>query len=419
MHRLASLDRLFAGIAMAVAAALPVHAAPSHAPANAVSFWNDQLLEAIRVTNLSPPAATRQMALLNVAMFDAVNATTGLHYRPYGYDGPAVSAHGAAGANPALADAAADAAGQTVMAALHPARVSGDTGGIGQKIAHDLLAARADDGANLRLPAYLGRDAPGSWRPTPPGMEPGVLPHWPGVAPWVLNSLLPFRPPGPPARDSAAWRDDWQITATFGSAGSKARNADQTEAALFWADGDGTAGPPGHWISIGRDAARARGLDLLQTTRLLALLSLVEADAALVGWDSKYHYAAWRPVTAIRANDNPLWTPLLKTPAFPEYVSGHSIFSAAAAEMLCLFFNSDTMAFSVVSDAKELPGAVRQFRSFSEAATEAGMSRIWAGLHFPFSDRDGQIAGREVADVMFAQALLPVGQAPHAAACQR
>lgn len=231
--------------------------------------------------------------------------------------------------------------------------------------------------------------------------------------------MLPFRPPGPPALDSAAWHDNKQTTATLGSAGSKARNADQTEAALFWADGDGTAGPPGHWISIGLDAARARGLDLLETTRLLALLSLAEADAAIVGWDSKYHYTAWRPLTAIRATGSPLWTPLLKTPAFPEYVSGHSIFSAAAAEVLCLFFHSDTMAFSVVSDAKELPGAVRQFRSFSDAATEAGMSRIWAGLHFPFSDRDGQTAGRAIADTVFAQALLPVGQAPQKATCNR
>jgi len=389
--------------------ALPAAMAAPDAP-DPIAGWNTQLLAAIRAANIPPPAAARELALLNVAMFEAVNATSGQPYTSYR------TTSVAPGLDPGTA---ANAAGRTILNALHPGKPTIEHSGLGRRIALDLLANRQDDGAALSLPPYRGQDAKSKWQPTPPGLDAGVLPQWPAVAPWVLAGLLPYRPPGPPPPDSVAWRESAQITESLGSADSKQRTADQTEAALFWADGDGTAGPPGHWISIAIDVAAAHKLDLLSRSRLLALISLAEADAATVAWDAKYHYAFWRPVTALRAERNRMWTPLLKNPAFPEYVSGHSVFSAAGAEVLCLFFGTDKIAFSVTSDARELPGAVHQYQSLSEAVTEAGASRIWGGLHFPFSDRDGQTAGRAVADTIFARALLPVGRPPQPTTCDR
>lgn len=392
-------------LAFATPAALAAPAAP-----DPVAHWNTQLLAAVRAANLAPPAVSRELAILNVAMFEAVNAATGLQYTPYRATALAP------GADPR---AVADAAGRTVLNALHPGKPMIEPSGLGRRIALDLLAERQDDGAALVVPPYLGGDAPNKWRPTPPATAPGVLSQWPGVAPWVITALLPYHPPGPPAPGSVAWLESLQTTESLGSADSKQRTADQTEAALFWADGDGTAGPPGHWISIAVEVARANNLDLLASSRLLALISMAEADAAIVAWDAKYHYALWRPVTAIHAQGNRIWTPLLKNPSFPEYVSGHSLFSAAGAELLCLYFGTDKLAFSITSDARELPGTVHQYESFSEAVTEAGASRIWGGLHYPFSDRDGQVAGRAVADSVFTHALLPIGQPPPVAACRR
>ena len=157
----------------------------------------------------------------------------------------------------------------------------------------------------------------------------------------------------------------------------------------------------------------------MPAARLLALVSIAEADAAIMVWDAKFHYTSWRPVTAMRAGGNRFWVPLLPTPAFPEYVSAHSGFSGAATEMLCLFFGTDRLPFSAGSDATELPGVTKLFQSFTEAAEEAGNSRIFAGLHFRFSHVDGAAAGRAVADAVFAEALRPAGQPEQPARCNR
>ena len=189
----------------------------------------------------------------------------------------------------------------------------------------------------------------------------------------------------------------------LGAATSAFRGAERTEIALFWADEDGSETPPGHWLDIAMGVAAERGLDLLQTARLMAMVSVAEADAAIVAWDAKYTYSTWRPITAIplaessgNADVTPEqgWKPLLTTPAFPEYVSGHSVFSGAASAALCLFFGDDQATFTAHTDAPDLRGVTRRFGSFSQAADEAGMSRIYGGIHFHFSHLAGAGAGR-------------------------
>jgi membrane-associated phospholipid phosphatase len=181
--------------------------------------------------------------------------------------------------------------------------------------------------------------------------------------------------------------------AAVGGVGGAARTRDQTEVALFWADGEGTVTPPGHWNRIAGGVAAARGLPLVEAARLFALLNAAMADAAVVCWDCKFRFDVWRPVTAVREAD-PTWAPLLPTPPFPAYTSGHSSFSGAAAAVLAASFGADEVPFATTSDG--LPGVTRSFRSFSAAAGEAGMSRIYGGIHWSFDNTAGLACGREV-----------------------
>ena len=225
-----------------------------------------------------------------------------------------------------------------------------------------------------------------------------------------------FRPLGPPALDSARYADAYNEVKANGSVASAMRTPDQTQTALFWADGAGTETPPGHWNSIAQDVAAARGNTMAQNARLFALLNAAMADAAICAWEAKYQFNNWRPVTAIRNGTDdgnaatvadPLWTPLLVTPPFPDYVSGHSTFSAAAAGVLALFYGSDQVAFTARSDF--LPGVTRSFTSFSDAASEAAMSRVYGGIHFRFASEDGMTAGGEISEWVFTHILQPKG----------
>jgi hypothetical protein len=186
---------------------------------------------------------------------------------------------------------------------------------------------------------------------------------------------------------------------------SAARTEDQTQIARFWADGAGTETPPGHWNHIAQDVGAALGNSLEENARLFALLNIAMADAAICAWDAKYHYHNWRPVTAIRnahldgnsaTEPDGAWTSLIGTPPFPDYVSGHSTFSAAAATVLTLFYGTDGVAFTTGSDF--LPGVLRSFGSFSEAAAEAAMSRVYGGIHFRFASDHGLTGGLKIGE---------------------
>src|SRR5262249_39646162 len=160
--------------------------------------------------------------------------------------------------------------------------------------------------------------------------------------------------------------------------------------ALFWADGTGTETPPGHWNTIARRVSADRGTSVVGNARLFALLNMAMADAAICAWDAKYTYDFWRPVTAIRNGDtdgnaattpnppapaDPSWTSFIVTPPFPDYVSGHSTFSGAASTVLAMFYGTNDVPFTVGSDGDA--GATRSFQTFSAAATEAALSRLY------------------------------------------
>lgn len=399
---------------------------PTPATADVVTDWNEAALTAIRRGRTPPPIASRGLAILHVSIFDAVNGITrnADGYLPAG-SGPQPPAS-------AAPEAAASAAAHKALVALFPEHAADFdtlhaailvtmrhgrqiTAGTawGEQVAGRILAARAGDGWDSAA-AAPGGSGPGIWVPTPPDLAAYQLPQWGFLLPFTMTSGSQFRPPGPPALDSPRWAADFNEVKSLGAAVGSARTLEQAQIALFWADGAGTETPPGHWNSIARATAAARGNSLEENARLFALLNLAMADAAICAWDAKYHFNFWRPVTAIRRADtdgNPAtepdagWSSFIVTPPFPDYVSGHSTFSGAAATVLALFYGTDQVAFTTGSDF--LPGVTRSFDSFSAAAEEAALSRVYGGIHFRSASDDGLAGGAGVGQWTFTQFLRP------------
>src|SRR5262245_7373931 len=394
--------------------------------ADVVLQWNETLLSAIRVDKTAPPPASRNMAIVHAAIFDAVNAID-RSYSPYlvhrhGPKGASIEAAAAQAAHDTLValypnqKATFDAALTASLAGIPDAKAENRGIAIGAFAADKVLQARRNDGSATVVP-YAPGTAPGDWQPTPPAFAASLFPQWPDVKPFTLSSESDLRPAGPPALSSAEYAAAFNEVKDFGGDGittPTSRTPEQTLIANFWADGVGTETPPGHWNTIAEEVARARGTTTVQNARLFALLNLALADAAIVAWDCKYAFNLWRPVTAIRAADtdgnpataaDPTWTPLLVTPAFPSYTSGHSTFSAAGAAVLADFFGTDRIHFTTGSDA--LPGVTRSFDRFSSAAAEAGQSRIYGGIHFQFDNQLGLAGGRRLGEYVFANFLRP------------
>jgi len=391
--------------------------------ADVVTDWVNTLIGAIRIDKTPPPKASRAMAVVHVAVFDAVNGIVG-GYTPYSVTDPAP-----AGASP---EAAAIAAAHKTLVALFPAQQVALDGeyaislgsvpagpaknlGVtwGETVASKILALRANDHSADVVTANFPTGGLW-WVKTPPALAQPLLPNWPGVTPWGVDDIARFRPAPPPPPASAAYEASFNEVKSLGKVDSASRTADQTQIALFWADGGGTATPPGHWDLIARGIAISQNLSLAQNARLFALLGIAEADAGIAAWEAKYYYNLWRPITGIQEADvdgNPntapdtTWTPLIATPPFSSYISGHSTFSAAAARVLALFFGNDKFNFTTTSDG--LPGVQRSFTSFSQAAQEAGQSRIYGGIHWQFDNTAGLATGRALGEQIFYNNLTP------------
>jgi hypothetical protein len=378
---------------------------------DSVLAWVRMTLEAIRGDAVAPPVATRDLAIVSAAIFDAVSAirgTPGYHFHEIAPAGASPEAATAAAAHRALVHlyperAAIFDAGLADSLAALPDGPGKDRGvALGRTVADAILALRAGDGWADHVDDSPG-GGPGAWRPTPPRHDSPLMPQWATVRPFLLASPRQFRPLGPPVLSSRAWADAYNEVKAIGRADSATRTAEQTQIARIWADGMGTYTPPGHWNLIAAQVAQDEGNSLIANAWLFAALNLAMADAAIACWDSKFAYRFWRPVTAIRAADtdgnpetgaDPSWAPLLTTPNFPEYISGHSAFSGAAEVVLSSYFGPD-VAFRTSSAG--LPGVTRSYTSFRAAAEEAALSRLYGGIHFRFSNQDGYTTGRAVA----------------------
>ncbi|WP_217385551.1 Ig-like domain-containing protein [Dolichospermum sp. UHCC 0259] len=385
--------------------------------------WNATLLNAIYEDKTAPPIASRNMAITQTAVFDAINSITGT-YENYHFTGTAPT-----GASP---EAAAASAAHQVLVNLYPqqkdyfdnaltASLAEITDGtaedngvtFGRTVADNILSLRSADGATNTV-TYTPGTHPGQWQPTAPEFAPGLLPQWGQVTPFGLTSGNQFRPDGVPALNSADYTIEFNQVKDLGSINSTTRTTEQTEIAQFWADGSGTFTPPGHWNQIAQNVAAEKSNSLVDNARLFALLDISLADAGIAAWDAKYHYDFWRPITAIQnadsdGNPNTIadanWTPLLTTPPFPEYVSGHSTFSGAAETILTGLLGNNV---SFTTNSLGIPGVDRQFDNFTDAANEAGISRIYGGIHFNSANVEGLATGRSVGNYVLQNLLAPI-----------
>jgi membrane-associated phospholipid phosphatase len=270
---------------------------------------------------------------------------------------------------------------------------------LGAAAAAAMLAKRADDGSYADE-AYQPGTRPGEYQFTP-GFDFAAAPHWRAVTPFALRAPDQFRIAPPPALTSAQYTAAFdEVKATGSIAADAQRSTDQTHYAAYWYEFSDIG-----WNRVARAVARDKPQDLWQRARTFALLNAAMADAYIAGWDSKFHYNFWRPVTAIRqaADDgNPAtiadvtWAPLLVTPPVQDYPSTHSALGAAAATVLAHAFGSDRVSFTIASPSALPAAPSRRFVSLSAAAKENADSRVRGGLHFRFATTAGLQLGEQI-----------------------
>jgi hypothetical protein len=383
------------------------------ASGDVVLHWNEILLQSLPST-AAPVPIFRNMALVQVAVFDAVNAID-RSYEPYAAD---VRASRGASTEAAAAQAAHD-----TLSALYPARqavfdaaLAEDLAGIapgrarqgvavGKEVARQILELRTGDGSGTAVAYTPPNQDPGQWQPTPPDFTPAANAHVPLVTPFALESSAQFRPGPPPALTSPAYAAAFNEEKALGSRDSTTRTADQTQVALVWRL------PLTNltvWNRIAQDVARARHASLAQDARMFALLDVAMNDGLETSFASKFYYALWRPVTAIRRADedgnpateaDPAWTPLHpSTPPYPTYAGNAATIGAASATVLADVFGTDAVPFQVDWSAYGSPGVTRSYDGFWEAADEEARSRVYGGIHFTFDSVAGQQIGANVSN---------------------
>jgi hypothetical protein len=379
--------------------------------ADVVMDWNAKADALAGEQKLNPTMHARSLAMLHVAMFEAVNAIE-RRYQPYALK--------LATDRNTASEAAAATAGHGVLLALYPAhRADLDAllnrtldavpegpakqRGIllGRKVSADILALRAEDGS----------DTSEGWRPiTQPGVYvPTTIPVNSNVShfkPWVMSSAAQFRPAPPPALTSETWTRDFNEIREYGGLHSSVRTAEQTEVAKFWfLTGPRTYNP------LVQQVAQNRKLDLLDCARLYALASMAAADSFIAVFDGKYAFNFWRPMTAIRNADltgNPAtpreasWLPLGETPMHPEYPCAHCISSAAVAAVLAGLTGDDIGDITVTNSTM---GKTRRWARLSDYRDEVSNARVWAGFHYRFSTEVGKDMGRRIGELTLATQL--------------
>jgi hypothetical protein len=367
--------------------------------------WNEHTVQALTTHDgyADPLPASRTLAMVHVAMHDAVSKTAYRRYHAY-----------IAGAGDAWADpvAAAASAAHYVLLQQFPAQatqlqqwldaslvavVDGtpETRGValGETVAQKVLARRAEDGSTETEP-YSPGSAPGDYQLT---ADIIYRPGWQNVTPWGLDTANRFRPDAPPKLRSKGYARAYQEVKSKGRLDSDTRSEDETNFAKFWYEFSESG-----WNRIARVVATQERPDLAKTARLFALLNMALADSYVAGWDAKFFYDRWRPITAIHAGDtdnNPTtvpdatWEPLMTTPPVQDYPSTHSVLGDAAAEVLARVLRRDFLRFESTSTSFD---GTRTWSSFTEAANENAESRIMAGIHFRFATSAGQFMGRQI-----------------------
>ncbi len=411
-------------LALAVLASIFVTNAKANDP---IADWNAIAETAVKTAHHAPPVAALDFAIVHLAIYDAVESIDG-RYVPYNALVP--------GATGSLSAAAAKA-GHDVLVGLFPLqKLTLDTAyttflaangidpfdpgiAVGAQAAADILTLRSNDGRfPLNPPPFIGSMAIGQWRPTPsllpgppPPLAPGLTPWVATVTPFTMNSNSQFRVDPPPDLSSDVWTADYNEVMAVGSLTSTIRTPEQTEIGYFWADSG-----PVLWQNALRYISRNYLNDIGDSARMYALAEASLADTQIACWDTKYFYNFWRPVTAIRAGGgnpalvaDPGWQPLINTPNFPEYTSGHASTSGAISHVLRLFFGTDELNFQMTTTNPNALQKTRAFTSFSQAEDEVVNARVYVGIHYRNSDTTARAQGLRVANWVFKNYFRPIG----------
>ena len=400
-----------------IAIAILIAVAIGSAQADTVTDWNQTAIEVMKVAKVSGAPGTRSLAMMHVAMSDAINLVQGRYTR---YIATVAAVPGAS------AEVAAATAARQILLQLYPKQKTmvdeaytesvkgipdGDAKSAGVTLGEQVVAAvqadRAADGANIP-DTYRPLTSPGVWVPTtPPATE-----QYARVKPWVLKSADQFRPGPPPQLSSERYTRDYNETKNMGGIRSTARTLEQTEAVKFW----GTANLAPGWQAAARQLSAAKGLSLVENARLFALLNMGTANTFITDWDAKFTYNFWRPVTAIRNGDidgndgterDPGWAPLNATPMHPEYPSQASISAGLAVGILESVFGPNPAIPITATDLMD-PKLKREFKSIGQMAEEHINVRIWGGIHFRNSLEVGYDMGRKIAAYLVENSLKPV-----------
>ena len=413
------------------------------AMADEVTKWNELSAKAALDSGLAfnPIFHSRVEAMSHSAMHDALNGIV-RRYSAYAWSvpvqpGASPEAAVAAAAHDVLVDqynqltgfgiasqkGALDIAYTNSLAAIPNGSAKTAGIAIGQAAAQAILARRATDGWNTQTVldfAYPQGTEPGQYRFTPPNTFV-FLPQWGSVRPFVMKDSEQFWPNRPYPINSNRYTEDYNEVRRLGGDGvntPSARTRDQTEIALFWLEAS-----PIQWNRIARVVSASRSLTLWENARLFALLNLALADGYIGTFQAKYRFNFWRPITAIRLGESdgnpdtagdPNWSPLVDTPPIPDHDSGHAVEGGAGAQVLERFFGGDRQRFQVCSTS--LPAGsrcgdpnqvTRTYTTFSQAAEENGVSRIYVGYHFRNAVTEGIQHGRKIANRAFNRYLKP------------
>lgn len=287
----------------------------------------------------------------------------------------------------------------------------------GDTVAASILARAKTDGYTISRgkQKYLGSNAPGKWRPTPPDYLDGVEWCWNTMKPMVLDSASQFKPNLPPKYETMPGTIFYGMMKEVYDI-NKNLTSEQKLIATYWDDnpfviehaghmmfGNKKITPGGHWIGITAQVVKQTNADVVMSAKSFALTAVALYDGFISCWDEKYRSSYVRPVTVINELLDKNWTPFLQTPPFPEYTSGHSTITASAATVLTKLFG-ENFAFEDSSDYKYI-GLKRKFASFYNAASEASISRVYGGIHYTLSVNTGADQGKKVGNLVVEKLL--------------
>ena len=394
------------------------------ASADVVLDWNTIAVDILAANKQNPFAQARYGAIVQLAVFEAVNAITG-DYEPYlgtitpppGASAEAAAIEAAYGVlNAYFPSAALDAERANSLAQIPDGQAKIDGIATGDAVASAMVALRANDGSSPPQFKIPGPPVPGEWQATPScpmvnGIAVGTLFQWQYVTPFGIASASDFLLGPPPALTSNKYAKTYNEVMTVGSVDSTERPPDRANVALFYAASTSTR----VFNQAAREVAQEKGRSLSENARALALINMANNDSLVATFVNKYHYNFWRPETAIHAGDtdgnpktdpDPGYVPFIVTPCFPSYPSAHGSASNAAAEVMRRLYGEAGHSITLTNPA--LPDIVLQYTSFRQITDDISDARVYGGIHFRTDQVAGAQMGRAVGSAVYKNNLRPL-----------